>query len=276
MKIGYVCTNYNNSAFTIAAVDSLSKNAGHDIRIVVVDNASREEEVGKLRPLTARDPRVQVIESKENLGYFRGLNAGIAAMRQQDGIDWMVVGNNDLEFPADFCDRIERQQAEYRSHSVISPDIVTLDGEHQNPHVIARISPVRELFYDLYYSNYYLGLLMYKAAKLFPRATRRGDEDHWQTARPIYQGHGSCYLLTPRFFSQFSELWAPTFLMAEEYFLSLQLHRVGEQVYYSPAISVTHHWHGALQDVPSKLRWNMSRAAHREYRKYVKIFNGPR
>lgn len=276
MKIGYVCTNFNNSAFTIAAVDSLLRNAGHDLRIVVVDNASREEEVAKLRPLAVRDSPVQVIESKMNLGYFRGLNAGIAAMRQQHGIDWMVVGNNDLEFPADFCDRVERQQPEYQSHSVISPDIVTLDGEHQNPHVISRISPVRELFYDLYYSNYYIGLLIYKAAKLFPRATRRGDEDQWQTARPIYQGHGSCYLLTPKFFAQFSELWAPTFLMAEEYFLSLQLHRVGEQVYYSPAISVTHHWHGALQDVPSKLRWNMSRTSHREYRKYVKIFNGPR
>jgi GT2 family glycosyltransferase len=277
MKIGYVCTNFNNSAYTVAAVDSLLRNAGHVIHIVVVDNASREEEIEKLRLMDSRDSRVQVLECKENLGYFRGLNAGLAALRQQHGdIEWVVVGNNDLEFPPDFCDRLERQQSEYRSHSVISPDIVTLDGEHQNPHVISRISPVRELFYDLYYSNYYIGMLIYKAAKLLPGTTRRGDEDQWQTARPIYQGHGSCYLLTPKFFAQFNELWAPTFLMSEEYFLSLQLKRVGEQVYYSPAISVTHHWHGALQNLPSKLRWTMARSAHREYRKYVKVFfNGP-
>jgi GT2 family glycosyltransferase len=140
--------------------------------------------------------------------------------------------------------------------------------------VIARISAIREIFYDLYYSNYYLGKLIYKLAKLFPRATRRGDEDEWQTAQPIYQGHGSCYLLTPNFFRKFEVLWAPTFMMAEELFLSLQLEEVGEQVYYSPAISVVHHWHGALQNVPSRRRWSMGRDAHRAYRKHVKGLKG--
>jgi len=275
MKLGYVCTNFNNSAFTVGAVNSLLSDAKHGIHIVVVDNASRVDEVVKLRPLIDRYRCVQVVEIKDNVGYFSGLNVGLAVLRRNcPEVEWVVVGNNDLEFPADFCDRVESQQDEYRRHSVISPDVVTLDGHHQNPHVISDISTVREIFYDLYYSNYYLGLLIYKVAKMVPRATRRGDEDQWQIARPIYQGHGSCYLLTPKFFAQFSELWTPTFMMSEEIFLSLQLKKVGEQVFYSPAISVTHHWHGSLQDVPSKRRWEMARDAHREYRKYVKVFKG--
>ena len=274
MKISYVCTNYNNSSYTTAAVASLMKNQGHDIRVYVVDNASRQEEVAILHGLAQQNPAVRVIANPDNVGYFAGLNLGLIAARQEvPDVAWIVAGNNDLEFPADFCDRIAREQVQYREHSVISPDIVTLDGEHQNPHVISGISPLREFFYDLYYANYYLGRLIYKAAKLFPRATRRGDEDQWRTARPIYQGHGSCYLLTPKFFAQFETFWAPTFMMSEELFLSLQLKKVGEQVYYSPAISVTHHWHGSLQDVPSRRRWNMARDAHREYRKYVKVFN---
>lgn len=275
MKITYVCTNYNNSAFTVAAVASLAKNEGHDLRVYVVDNASHSEDVELLRGLARENSIVRVISNPVNVGYFAGLNLGIAAARRDDpSADWIVAGNNDLEFPADFCDRLERQQHEYCRYPVISPDVVTLDGHHQNPHVISHISTVREIFYDLYYLNYYLGQLIYKVAKLFPRATRRGDEDNWQTARPIYQGHGSCYLLTPRFFEQFSNLWAPTFMMSEEFFLSLQLKKVGEQVFYSPAISVTHHWHGSLQAVPSKRRWTMARDAHREYRKCVKVFKG--
>lgn len=275
MKLTYVCTNYNNSSFTVAAVASLVKNQGHDLRVFVVDNASRPEEVALLRQLALEQPIVRVIANPTNVGYFAGLNLGLRAARAEDkDASWIVAGNNDLEFPSDFCDRIERQADEYRRHSVISPDVITLDGHHQNPHVISDISTIREIFYDLYYSNYHLGLLILKAAKLFPKATRRGDEDQWQTARPIYQGHGSCYLLTPRFFSQFEEFWAPTFMMSEEFFLSLQLKKVGEQVFYSPAISVTHHWHGSLQDVPSRRRWAMARDAHREYRKYVKVFKG--
>jgi len=275
MDIAYVCTNFNNSALTVSAVKSLRRAKGHRVRIVVVDNASRPEEVEILRRLSDEDGEVDLIANPENVGYFRGLNIGMKASRTRyPDINWMVVGNNDLDFPADFCDKLERQTGIFRAHSVVSPDVVTLDGEHQNPHVISRISTIREIFYDLYYTNYWLGMFIYKAAKIFPGATRRGDEDQWQIAQPIYQGHGSCYLLTPKFFLQFEELWSPTFMMSEEMFLSLQLKKVGEQVFYSPEISVTHHWHGSLQDLPSRSRWNMARDAHYEYRKHVKIFKG--
>lgn len=274
MDIAYVCTNYNNSALTVAAVASLVKNKGHHVRVVVVDNASRPEEVEILRALASEQPIVHVIANPSNVGYFAGLNLGLEAVRSlHPGIGWVVAGNNDLEFPEDFCDRLQDALPTFVAHSVISPDIVTLDGEHQNPHVISHISPMREVFYDLYYFNYHLGRAIYRLAKLFPRATRRGDEDEWQTARPIYQGHGSCYLLTPKFFERYGSLWAPTFMMAEEVFLSLQLRERGEQVYYSPAIRVTHRWHGSLQSLPSRQRWAMARDAHREYRKHVKIFS---
>lgn len=272
MKIAYVCTNYNNSSFTIGAVNSLMSNAGHDIAVFVVDNASSPDEVALLRPLAERYASVEVIENSRNSGYFAGLNIGLSALRRQcPDIEWAIVGNNDLEFAPDFCTSVERITEALRAHSVISPDIVTLDGEHQNPHVIAGISTVRELFYDLYYANYHLGRLIYKLAKMFPHVSERADERQWQVAQPIYQGHGSCYLLTPRFFAQFTELWSPTFMMSEEFFLSRQLKQVGEQVYYEPRIRVRHHWHGSLQKVPGRRRWEMERAAHREYRKYVQV-----
>lgn len=273
MKLGYVCTNYNNSAFTLAAVDSLMRNAGHEIAVCVIDNASVEAERLELRPLSQRHPQARVVESSENLGYFRGLNLGLKTLREQHpDIEWVVAGNNDLEFGPDFCDLLERHSGDLRQHSVISPDVVTLDGEHQNPHVISSISTVREIFYDLYYANYHLGRLIHKVAKMFPRMSERSDEEQWQVAQPIYQGHGSCYVLGPRFFAQFSEFWAPTFMMSEEFFLSKQLMDVGEQVWYDPRLRVIHHWHGSLEQLPSRKRWEIARDAHREYRKYVKVF----
>jgi GT2 family glycosyltransferase len=230
--------------------------------------------VASLRMLCQNHDCVTVVESAENVGYFRGLNIGLRTLRRErPDIDWVIAGNNDLEFPADICDTIARIADPLQSHCVISPNIVTLDGQHQNPHVIERISTFREVIYDLYYSNYYIGLLIYKLAKMFPRVSERSDEKQWQTARPIYQGHGSCYLLTPKFFTHFSELWAPTFMMSEELFLSKQLADVGEHVFYEPIIQVTHHWHGSLQNVPNRNRWEMARNAHQVYRKYVKVFH---
>ena len=213
---------------------------------------------------------------RENVGYFRGLNAGIHHLEAHSGIEWMVVGNNDLIFPNDFGDRLEQLQAEFRVHPVIAPDIVTADGEHQNPHVISKISRVREAFYDLYYSNYHVGLIVQKAAMKLRRVSDRRDELEWEQARHIYQGHGSVYLLGPRFFELFDELWAPSFMMSEEFFLSRQLSDVGERVYYDPRITVHHLWHASLDQLPSRRRWELGREAHREYRKYVKVFGARR
>lgn len=272
MKLAYVCTNFNNSSFTLAAVESLMRNTSHDIDVFAVDNASTQVEVQKLRSLTRKYHSFHLIENSENVGYFRGLNVGLREVRQtRPDIEWVVAGNNDLEFPADFCAVVEGNAGTLQLHSVISPDVVTLDGEHQNPHVISSISTVREFFYDLYYSNYQLGRLILRIAKMFPKISERSDEEQWQVAQPIYQGHGSCYLFTPRFFKQFSELWAPTFMMHEEFFLSKQLEDVGERVWYEPKIRVIHHWHGSLQQLPGRKRWDMARDAHREYRKHVKV-----
>lgn len=273
MKLGYVCTNYNNSHFSVSAARSLAANVGHEVYIVVVDNASKPDEKQILRDLEYDMDEVEIIFSPENVGYFSGLNLGIDRLRQVwPDIEWMLVGNNDLEFAPDFIDKLAANTTRWADHSVISPDVLTVDGQHQNPHVISGISKVREAFYDLYYSNYQLGMLIHKIATRFPKLSDRADEEQWQTAQPIYQGHGSCYLLGPRFFRQFGRLWAPTFMMSEEYFLAKQLNDVGEQVYYDPAVQVIHHWHASLATLPNKRRWELARDAHREYRKYVKVF----
>lgn len=273
MKIGYVCTNYNNSYFTRKAVETLFSNTNHTYEVVVVDNNSTKDEAALLQSLGEIFHNVEIIFSASNVGYFRGLNIGIKALRaKHPDIEWMIIGNNDLEFPYDFPDRLSNTVPALMDYPVVSPDVVTIEGEHQNPHVISGISSVREVFYDLYYSNYYLGIIIHKLARLLPRMTERTDEEQWRVPRLIYQGHGSCYLLGPQFFKIFDELWAPTFLMSEEYFLSKQLSDAGFKVYYEPAIQVIHHWHGSLAKLPSRQRWGLAREAHSVYRRYVKRF----
>ena len=84
MRYGYVCTNYNNSHFTVTAVETLMANAAPPAVIVVVDNDSADGEVEKLRALAARYDRVRLVLSPDNVGYFAGLNLGIEAVRGDD------------------------------------------------------------------------------------------------------------------------------------------------------------------------------------------------
>lgn len=274
MEFAYVCTNFNNTKFTRDAVRTLLTNSGHRIHIVIVDNQSRSEGIAELQDIERVYPDVKVIYNSENVGYFRGLNVGIAYLREhQPQVQVMLVGNNDLTFAPDFVDSVTARMSLFECYPVVSPDIITVDGVHQNPHVIRRISKLREVMYDLYFANYYLGLGIKWLAGRTQKVSDRRDEEQWETGQTIYQGHGACYLLGPQFFRHFKVLWAPTFLMGEEYFLSKQVTDAGMQIYYEPGISVTHHWHATIGEQPSRKMWEISRDSHRLYRKHVKLID---
>lgn len=272
MTFGYVCTNYNNSQDTISAINSLRDGGNmHKFVIVVVDNGSNTNNVEILKTLE-KYSNVHFILNKENLGYFKGLNCGIKYLNQNfSAINIAVIGNNDLTFPIDFYESLLINQATIQHHPVVSPNILTLDGLHQNPHVINSISKIREVVYDVYYSNYYLAQLIIKIAKMTQFFTDRKDEEQHDVAQEIYQGHGSCYILGPLFFQHFNELWAPTFLMGEEFFLSVQLKNKGMKAFYEPSINVVHHCNGAIGKMPKKQMWEYAREAHKIYRKHVSI-----
>lgn len=277
MKIGFVCTNYKNSSFTEEAIKTFfAACGGPGHAVVVVDNDSGLQETQNLRRIAEGNANVNLVLSSENLGYFPGLNKGISYLRRhRPDLDCMVIGNNDLVFPADFAVRLAGMAQTLARYAVVSPDIVTIDGVRQNPHVIDRISKLRECIYDLYHSNYHLAVAIKKIARLTHRFSRRGDEMQWRHAQPIHQGHGSCYILTPLFFRHFEQLWAPTFLLGEEFFLSRQLAEAGLRIYYDPGVSVIHHYHAAIQRVPARRMWELSRISHRLYRRYVAVFGRP-
>lgn len=274
MKIGFVFTNYNNSSFTREAVESLAR-SGHwpDSHVAVVDNKSRPEDVEELRRLKRDHPDLHLILHDANVGYFPGLNIGIAYLRgQYPGLDGIVVGNNDLLFPETFHDRVHECQDLFSRYAVLAPDLVTSDGVHQNPHVIREISPIRELVWDVYYSNYQLALLIGYLSRATRKLSRRRDMDDHATARPIFQPYGACFILTPLFFQHFDSLWAPTFLMGEEYFLSHQVEEMGLELYYEPRIVVVHHEHSTISKLPGRHFWGIAKASHAVYRKYVNPF----
>ena len=273
MKVGFVFTNYNNTQFTEGAVLSILDSDVNDAPVIVVDNASTPEHVEALLALEAAHNNVKVIYNKENVGYFRGLNIGIKYAREQfNELEYWVIGNNDLIFSKNFYASILSREEVLNKYPVISPNIVTLDGIPQNPHVISKISKVRELIYDLYHSNYFLAGVIKWVAKITHRYTDRDDELQHEVAQEIYQGYGACYILTPVFFENFKELSSPTFLMYEEFFLSKQLEEKGFKIFYEPAIKVQHHWHAATDQLPGRYRWELCRDAHREYRKHVKVW----
>lgn len=273
MNVGFVFTNFNNSNYTRDVVVSICKSfSGANVRIVIVDNASCHAEVCRLQNIAQEFPCVKMIYNDKNVGYFRGLNLGIAYLRMDSvPLNYIVIGNNDLLFPNNFVDQLDKHKSLFEVYPVVSPNIVTLEGVHQNPHVISRISTFREIIYDFYYSSYVCSVLISLVARITRRFTDRRDEEQHDISQVIHQGYGACYILGPLFFEYFNELWSPTFLMGEEFFLSLQLKERGLHLFYESDIIVKHHDHATMGKLPSRKLWRISRESHKEYRKYVKV-----
>jgi GT2 family glycosyltransferase len=275
IRLGFVVTNFNSSSHTTKMIESLScQKDFSSITIIVVDNGSNFENLNELNILNQSYENVFIIYNPENIGYFRGLNVGIHFLRRNfPEVNVVIVGNNDLIFPNDFSISLYKIITQIEKFPVISPRIFTEHGISQNPHVIEKLSFVREFIYDIYFSSYFLARFIKWLAKSTNAFTDRKDELKNDQAGFIYQGHGSCYILTPLFFENFDELFAPTFLMGEEFFLSYQLYTKGFKVYFEPAVEIIHNCHSSIDQVPNKKIWGFARVAHKEYRKYIKISN---
>lgn len=277
MNIGFVFTNYNNTKYTQSVIESIRSvyfETNDYYEIVIVDNCSNEQELIHLKNLKSNFENLTIIFSKENLGYFKGLNLGISYFRNNPlTFNNIIIGNNDLLFSPNFISELKKIGPLFEKYPVISPDIITLENEHQNPHVIRKISKFREFIYNVYYSNYYISVLIHFIANKSKKITDRNDEKFHNTAMEIFQGHGSCYILGYKFFEKHNSLFAPTFLMNEEFFLAFQLKKEGQTIYYTPDIQVLHIGHASLSMLPSKKLWSLSSQSHKVYKKYLTLYN---
>ena len=84
-------------------------------RLIVINDCSPEPEVTEwLRAFARRDPRIQLLENPENLGFVASVNRGMALSKDND----VLLLNSDTEVANDWLDRI--QHAAYSGLRVAS------------------------------------------------------------------------------------------------------------------------------------------------------------
>ena len=272
MKIGFIVTNFNNSKHTINMCASIKKFT-NNCPIIIIDNNSEKNDINELVKLEIENPNIKIILNKENVGYFQGLNIGIDYIFNNYDIDIYIVGNNDLIFKEDFLINLNKNEYLFEKYAIVSPNIITLDNECQNPHVINSVSNFRHFILDLYYFNYHISLFIDFILKKTKNLFRRKDFLESNKGRVIYQGYGACYLIGPLFFKYYKYLFAPTFLMGEEFFLAYQLKLFKQELYYEPTIKVFHQEHASVEKLSSRKFWKISKSSHLIYKKYLKSYD---
>ncbi len=105
-RVAVVLVNWNGAGDTLATLASLDRSlpalaaAGlPPWRAIVVDNASTDDSVARLR---RERPGLEVIESSANLGFAGGNELGIRQALADAGIGWLLLLNTDVELDPAF------------------------------------------------------------------------------------------------------------------------------------------------------------------------------
>ena len=121
---------WNQWPLTRRCLDSLLASAPFAAEVIVVDNGSSDETPAGL---VAYADRVRIVALPENLGFVRGMNAGIAAARPDDDV---VLLNNDLVFTQpDWLERLRDAAYAAPEHGIVGCRLLGPEAEGRINHV---------------------------------------------------------------------------------------------------------------------------------------------
>ncbi len=104
--------------------------------VIVVDDGSSDETVGVCEGLA--EERLRVISHPENRGVAAARNTGVEAAAGE----WVLFGEDDCRFPADYA-QVLRREAERHGADIVSAPLLHLDGTDADAAAIAERTPRR-------------------------------------------------------------------------------------------------------------------------------------
>ena len=305
LDFGFVILHYMAQQMTEDCVDDLlAKFSDKNIKIVIVDNASKNNSGKFLEEKYANNNLVKVIINKKNLGFARGNNIGFDYLKNNYNVDFMIVMNNDVFIKSqDFLEKIVELYQKHK-YAVLGPDIFAPNlNRHQNP-LEYNIPTVDGCKYWInvykklirkdnfnYYKLKFLHYAVYSWAKpiakiFFPNKFKNSNvQPQKETQKPLPNQapkesktlenivlQGSCFIFSKDFISKRNYAFYPeTFLYFEEHILALQCFRENLKTLYYPQIEVEH-----LHSVSTKTVYKTQREKYllywRENIKSLKIY----
>lgn len=120
-NVGIVISNYNGWQDTVQCLESLDKQTYRDFEIILLDDASTNDSVEKLRPHLPAN--TVFLPQQANIGFAAANNVGIRRALA-DGCNWVLLLNNDTVAAPDFLETLLRQTPE---GTVSCPKMLFLD-----------------------------------------------------------------------------------------------------------------------------------------------------
>lgn len=238
--IAFVILHYIAIQDTCECVESLlNLETEEEYAVVIVDNGSPNDSFKDLNSVYSKNSKIHLLKNDKNLGFAKGNNTGFIYAKEELKSDFIILLNNDTIIKQkDFCSII-LEKYKLCNYAVLGPDIITLDGVHQNPYYRNGISLVQCKKIRM---NQYIHLLLTYLGlddKLSKHIVRDKTVKEERELKNVAL-HGAALIFSPIYISKFDGLDPRTFLYFEEDILKLYSDIYGYLMMYTPDLTVLH------------------------------------
>jgi len=247
MKFSVLIVNYASWSLTLCCIESLRKTRYGDFEIIVVDNDTVEP--------PELPSAVRLIRNKENLGFARAHNRGIAASSG----DPVVIINPDTVVERNFFEHLQEFFTENPRVGIAGPRILDSEGDLQ-------LSARREISA----LSGFLGRTSL-LTRLFPKSSLVKSQFPAVTdqSRPtsVDWVSGACMIVRRDTLRDIGPLDERFFMYFEDADLCRRARAAGWLVYYLPHIEIVHQTGASSRSRPKAI-WLLHKSAFLYHRKH--------
>ena len=213
VELSIITVNYNGLKDTCALIDTIPFDE-YSLEVIVVDNASKEDEV---TAISERYPQVKVVRSDKNLGFAGGNNLGIKAALG----NYLFFINNDTVLRSSNIQSLINRLKSSEKIGVVCPKIRFSWGD--NPIQFAGYTPLSKI-------------------TMRNRAIGFGEKDggQYDEAHPTPYAHGAAMMVKREVIEKAGMMPEDYFLYYEELDWSMMICRAGFEIWYEPEFTVFH------------------------------------
>jgi GT2 family glycosyltransferase len=264
MKVSVIIVNYNHRYFPRMAVEALEKSkTDFSFEIIVVDNASHDDESRIFLEQAHAKGRITLIKSPVNLGFGKGNNLGAKAASGE----YLFFHNPDLTVNEDTLQKMHDHLAANPDVGILGPKLLYSSGKVQE-------SCRRNMdFFDLVVKRTPL-----KRLPMFRKRVQNylmEDFDHDKT-QDVDLITGAAVMMPRAVFEKVSGFDPRFFIFMEDFDLCRSVKKAGYRVVYYPAARANH-FHKRLSQgsvlklVRKKVFWHHLASAVKYFRKWRKF-----
>lgn len=219
MRIAIILVNYNGEKYNAACIDSLLRQQKtYEMKIIVVDNASRDDSMQIIEKRFGGDARIETIFLDDNYGFSYANNVGIRRAMEWEA-DYVLLLNNDTEVEENLFSEL-LACADRHPNSMIAPKICYSD--HRNV---------------IWSAGGAVSLVIRKVRHI---GLDQEDTGQFDQERQIGFATGCCLLLPREVIERAGFLDERFFLYYEDTEYCFRLREMGIEIWYCPQARLYH------------------------------------